>query len=106
MNNMQQMLARAQKLQAKISETQKELEQKEVMGTSGSGMVNITLSLKGEVKSISINEEVINPDEKDMLEDLIIAAFNDAKKKADEMYENGMKEATGGLNVPGMPGLF
>ncbi|MDR0942780.1 MAG: YbaB/EbfC family nucleoid-associated protein [Holosporales bacterium] len=103
MNNIQQMLAKAQKLQAKVAETQKELEKKETTGTSGSGAVSILMTLKGEVKSISIDKEVVNPNEKDLLEDLIVAAFADAKQKADKMYEDGMKEATG---VVGLPGLF
>lgn len=104
MNNMQQLLAKAQKLQAKVAEAQKELETKEVTGTAGSGMVTVVMSLKGIVKSISINPEIVNPDEKDMLEDLIIAALSDAKLNADKMYDEGMKDATGGMSLPGMGG--
>lgn len=101
MNNMQQILARAQKLQAKVNETQKKLEQQEVSGSAGSGAVNIIVTIKGDVKSVSIKKEVIDPEEKEMLEDLIVAAFNDAKTKADSIYEKEMKEATGGLSIPG-----
>lgn len=101
MNNMQQMLARAQKLQAKMAEAQKKLEKEEVTGSAASGVVNIVMTLKGEVKSISIDKEIVNPDEKDILEDLILAALNDAKSKADSKYEAGMKDATGGLSIPG-----
>ena len=101
MNNMQQILARAQKLQAKVTETQNKLANEEISGTSGSGMVSITMTVSGNVKSISINKDIINPDEKDILEDLILAAFNDAKQKADAKYEEEMKKATGGMNIPG-----
>ena len=101
MNNMQQILARAQKLQAKVTETQNKLANEEISGTSGSGMVSITMTVNGSVKSISINKAIINPDEKDILEDLILAAFNDAKQKADAKYEEEMKKATGGMNIPG-----
>lgn len=101
MNNMQQILARAQKLQAKVTETQNKLANEEISGTAGSGMVSITMTVSGNVKSISINKDIINPDEKDILEDLILAAFNDAKQKADAKYEEEMKKATGGMNIPG-----
>lgn len=101
MNNMQQIFARAQKLQAKVTETQNKLANEEISGTSGSGMVSITMTVSGNVKSISINKDIINPDEKDILEDLILAAFNDAKQKADAKYEEEMKKATGGMNIPG-----
>ncbi|GHT89415.1 nucleoid-associated protein [Alphaproteobacteria bacterium] len=103
MNNMQQLLNKAQKLQAQISKTQAELETKEVSGSSGSGMVSVTMTLKGVLKAISIDKSVVNPEEVDILEDLVFAAFNDAKQKADKMFEDGMKEATGGLALS--PGL-
>ncbi len=101
MNNMQQILARAQKLQAKVTETQNKLANEEVSGSSGSGMVSIVMTVNGNIKSISINKEIINPEEKDILEDLILAAFSDVKQKADAKYEEEMKAATGGLNIPG-----
>ncbi len=101
MNNMQQILARAQKLQAKMTEAQSKLALEETSGSSGGGMVSIVMTLSGNVKSISINKEIINPDEKDMLEDLVLAAFNDAKQKADKKYEEEMKKATGGMGIPG-----
>lgn len=104
MNNMQQLLNRAHKLQEKISQVQKELELKEVTGTSGAGAVNVIMSLKGTVQSVSIDKAVINPDDSEMLEDLIVAALNDARNKADKMHEEGMKEATGGLDVSKLTG--
>jgi DNA-binding YbaB/EbfC family protein len=102
MNNMQQILARAQKLQAKVAEVQKQLEKEVVTGISGSGAVNVTMTVKGSVKSISIDKKVIAPEEKELLEDLIIAALNDAKTKADKIYEDGMKDVTGGVQIPGL----
>ncbi len=101
MNNMQQIMARAQKLQAKVNEAQKRLEKEEVTGTAGAGSVSLVLSLKGELKSITLDKEIVNPDEKEILEDLILVAFKDAKAKADERYNAGLKEATAGLNIPG-----
>jgi DNA-binding YbaB/EbfC family protein len=102
MNNMQQFLARAQKMQAKLMEVQSALEGIEVKGTSGSGLVSVIMNGKGVVKSITIDKEVINPEEKDILEDLILAAFTDAKVKADAIHEEEMKKATGGMSLPGM----
>ncbi|MDR1390851.1 MAG: YbaB/EbfC family nucleoid-associated protein [Holosporales bacterium] len=101
-NNMQKIFAKAQALQAKIAEAQKKLEKEEVSGSSCSGMVSVVITLKGDVKSISIAKEIINPDEKDILEDLILVALNDAKSKADMEYEKGMKEASGGIGIPGL----
>ena len=101
MNTMQQLMARAQKLQTKVNEAQRKLEKEEVTGTAGAGSVTLVLSLKGELKSIQIDKEVINPDEKEILEDLILVAFKDAKTKADEKYNAGLKDATAGLNIPG-----
>lgn len=99
MNNMQQLFKQAQKLQEKLTKAQSELEFKEVVGSSGAGLINVTTTLKGIIKNISIDKTLINPDEKDILEDLIVAALNDAKSKADIMFEEGMKEASGGMDL-------
>ncbi len=104
MNNMQQLLQRAQKLQEKLAQTQKEIEVKEVTGTSGAGAISIVMTVKGNVKSVIIDKSVINPDDKEMLEDLIVAAFNDARTKADIMHEEGMKAATGGMDISKLTG--
>jgi DNA-binding YbaB/EbfC family protein len=100
---MQQIIAKAQKFKEKMSAAQKELETKEVTGTSGGGAVTVVMTLRGEVKSVVFDKEIINPDEKDILEDLMVAALRDAKQKADKMYDDGMKTATGGFNIPGLP---
>jgi DNA-binding YbaB/EbfC family protein len=96
------MFARVQKLQAKVAEVQKGLEDREVTGTAGSGAVSVVMTVSGVVKSISINKEIINPDEKDLLEDLIVAALGDARSTSAKIYETEMSAVTGGLNLPGM----
>lgn len=102
MNNMQQMLARAQKLQAKIAEAQEELKKREITGSSGSGAVVVVMSLAGSVVSVSIEKAVVDPEEKEVLEDLIVAALRDAKQKADSLYEEEMAKVTGGFKMPGL----
>ncbi|MBR1479702.1 MAG: YbaB/EbfC family nucleoid-associated protein [Alphaproteobacteria bacterium] len=102
MNNMQQILARAQKLQAKVGDAQKKFETEEFMGTAGSGAVSVVLNGRGEAKSVSLSKDVVDPEEKDMLEDLILAALNDAKSRYDTRYAEIMKDATGGINLPGI----
>ncbi|MDR1289527.1 MAG: YbaB/EbfC family nucleoid-associated protein [Holosporales bacterium] len=96
------MFAKAQKLQAKMAEVQKGLENREVSGTSGSGAVTVVMTVSGVVKSISIDKELINPDEKDLLEDLIVAALGDARFESAKIYDTEMSAVTGGLNLPGM----
>jgi DNA-binding YbaB/EbfC family protein len=97
MNNMQQLMAQAKKLQKKIEDAKSALGTKEVTGSAGAGSVTVVMTLNGNMRSISIKEEVIDPKERDMLEALIMAAMNDAKEKADKMYDEGITEATGGL---------
>lgn len=106
MNNMQQLFSQAHKLQAKIAKAQSELEGKEVCGAAGANAVQVVLTLKGELKSIEIDKSAIDPEEKEMLEDLILAAFRDAKQKADKMFEDGMKQATGGMDLSKFGGMF
>ena len=101
MNNMQQLMARAQKLQAKVDEAQRKLGKEEVTGVAGAGAIKLVLTLNGELKSISIDKSVIIADEKEILEDLILVAFKDAKAQADARYSQGIKEATNGLHIPG-----
>ena len=102
MNNINQLLAQAQKLQANMTRAQKEIENREVTGSAGSGAVQIVLTVTGKMKSIHIDQKVIDSSDSEMLEDLVLAAFNDAKSQADRIYESEMKKATGGLPVPGM----
>ena len=88
--NMNQMLKQAQKMQADIEMLQADLEQREYTAVSGGGMIEVTVDGKHTVKAVKIKPEAIDPDDAEMLEDLIIAAYNDAATKADEMYEEKM----------------
>ncbi len=92
-----------QKMQAKMEEIQKELENKRVEGTSGGGMVKVTANGKQEILEIKIDPEVVNKEDVEMLEDLVLAAVNQAKEKAQEVQTEEMAKLTGGLKLPGMP---
>ena len=102
MLNIQGIMKQAQQMQRKMQETQAKLGQEEREGTSGGGLVKIVLNGKSEIKSLNIDKSLINPDESDMLEDMIIAAYNDAHQKVDAMMEEGMKEATNGVGLGGL----
>lgn len=103
MKNLGQMMKQAQEIQNKITEMQNGLVNVEVTGTSGGGMVKITLSGKSEARKVFIDPSLMESDDKEILEDLIVAAFNDAKSKADTLSAEKMKELTGGLQLP--PGM-
>jgi len=98
----QNLIKQAQEFQKKVKTMQQELETKIVEATSGGGMVTVTVNGKQEVLSIKIDPEVVNPKDIGMLEDLIISAVNEAKRKADEIAKEEMNKITGGLNIPGM----
>jgi DNA-binding YbaB/EbfC family protein len=97
------LMKQAAELKSKMEAMQAELERVEVDGTSGGGLVTITLSGKGEVKSIKIDDSLIKPQEKEILEDLIVAAHADARRKAEVLMQEKMKGVAGGLPLP--PGL-
>lgn len=97
------MMKKAQAMQAKLQEAQEELTRLEVEGQSGGGMVRITLTGKGEMKAIHIDPSLLTPADKDMTEDLIMAAFADAKAKADRETSERMQSVTAGLPLP--PGM-
>ncbi len=103
MVNIGNMMKQAQEMQKKIAEVQEKLESIEVEGVSGGGMVKVISSAKGNIKSISLDPSLMNEKEKDITEDLIVAAINDAKKKAEEATQEEMKNVTGGLSLP--PGM-
>jgi hypothetical protein len=92
-----------EKMQAKMEEIQKELENKRVEGTAGGGMVKVVANGKQEILEIKIDPEVVNPDDVEMLEDLIVAAVNQAKEKAHQLQMEDMAKLTGGLKIPGLP---
>ena len=95
-------LRQAQELQEKIKKMQEDLVNKYATGSSGGDMVKATVNGKHEVIDIKIAKEVVNPDEMEMLEDLVIAAINDAMHKMDETIKLEMAKVTGGLNIPGL----
>jgi DNA-binding YbaB/EbfC family protein len=96
-------MKQAAELKSKMEAMQAELERVEVDGTSGGGLVTVTLSGKGEIKSIKIDDSLIKPQEKEILEDLIIAAHADGRRKAEVLMQEKMKNVAGGLPLP--PGL-
>jgi nucleoid-associated protein EbfC len=97
------MMKKAQAVQAKLQEAQEELGRVEVKGQSGGGMVSLTLTAKGELKGIRIDPSLLTPTDKEMLEDLILAAFTDGKAKADRVAAEKMQSLTEGLPLP--PGM-
>jgi DNA-binding YbaB/EbfC family protein len=93
-------MKKAQAMQAKLAETQEELARIEVEGQSGGGMVRITLSGKGEMKSIKLDPSLMKPEEVEMAEDLIVAAFNEARAKVERAAAEKMQDVTAGLPLP------
>ena len=100
--NMQAMLRQAQKMQEDIETKKAELDEKEYTVTSGGGMVEITLKGNHEVKTIGLNPEVVDPEDVEMLEDMLVAVFNEAIRQIDEESERELGKLTGGLNIPGL----
>jgi DNA-binding YbaB/EbfC family protein len=100
--NMNNLLKQAQKLQKQIEETKEEIEKKTVEASSGGGAVTAVVNGKKELIDIQIKKEVVDPDDVEMLQDLIIAAINEAINKANEMMESEMAKVTGGFNMPGL----
>ncbi|GIW48831.1 MAG: YbaB/EbfC family nucleoid-associated protein [Caloramator sp.] len=100
--NMNNLLKQAQKLQKQIEEMRAKLEQETVEATVGGGKVKAVANGKKEIVDIVIDREVVDPDDVEMLQDLVLAAVNEALKKAEEMMANEMGKLTGGLNMPGL----
>ena len=101
MKNINQMMKQAQDLQKKMAEMQERMNLVEMTGLSGAGMVKITVNGKGEMKAIAIDPVLLDKQEIEVLEDLIVAAFNDAKTRVDTHVADEMAKLTGGLNLPG-----
>jgi DNA-binding YbaB/EbfC family protein len=101
MKNIGQLMKQAQEMQAKMAEMQAQLEALELTGASGGGMVQMTLNGKGDLKKIKIDKTLLAPEEVEVLEDLIVAAFSDARAKVSAHAEQEMQKLTGGLQLPG-----
>jgi len=104
--NMGNILKQAQQFQSKMAKLQEELGEKTVEATSGGGMVTVVANGKQEIVSIRIEPEVVDPEDVDMLQDLIQAAVNDALTRAKEMVNEEMSKLTSGMNLPNIPGLM
>jgi DNA-binding YbaB/EbfC family protein len=100
MKNISNMLKEAQKLQQRMSEMQQRLEEVEVSGAAGGGLITVTLNGKGQMRQIKIDPALVVPAEVEMLEDLVVAATNDAKAKLDSQMQDEMGKLTGGLPLP------
>ena len=103
MKNIGQIMKQAQEMQTKMAELQEQLAGLEVAGSAGGGMVQVTMSGKGELRGVKIDPSLANPDDIEVLEDLIMAAANDAKAKVEARVQEEMQKLTGGLQLP--PGM-
>ncbi len=101
MKNLAGLMKQASQMQAKMQEMQAKLEALEIEGASGAGMVRVVLSGKGEMKRLAIDPKLADPAELEMLQDLIVAAHTDAKRKLEAIMADEMQQATGGLELPG-----
>ena len=102
MPNMNNMIKQAQKMQAEMEKMQAEMEDAKYEATAGGGVVAVTVSGKKELLSVKISPEACDPEDVEMLEDLVLVAVNDAMKKADEASASQMGKITGGMNIPGL----
>ena len=102
LGNMANLMKQAQAMQAQMAKLQEEAATKTVTGTAGGGMVSVTANGGMEIVSVVINPEAMNGGDVEMLQDLVLAASNDALKKAREMMADQMKSVTGGMNIPGL----
>ncbi len=98
------MMKKAQQMQAKMAEMQEKLGELRIEGNSGGGMVKVTLNGKGDLVGLKIDSATVDPEDTEVLEDLIVAAYNDAKQKVEAETQGEMKKMTGGMGLP--PGLF
>jgi nucleoid-associated protein EbfC len=101
--DMMGLMKKAQEMQVRMEELQAELEQTLVEGQAGGGLVKVTLTAKGQMKSVSLDPTILRPDDREIVEDLVVTAHRDARKKADRLMEEKMKAVTAGLPIP--PGM-
>ena len=102
MNNMNQMMKQVKKMQEQMMKAQEELGSKTVEGSAGGGVVSVTVNGHKKVMGITIKPEAVDPDDVEMLQDLVLTAVNDAMTKAEEMANKDMGKFTGGMNIPGL----
>ncbi len=100
--NINKLLKQAQKMQAQLMKAQEEMGKKEIEGTAGGGMVKVVINGAGELVSIKLNPEVVDPNDVEMLEDTIVAAFANAQEKQKELSNSTLGNIAGGMNIPGM----
>ena len=103
MKDIMGLMKQAQAMQAKLQEAQADMERTEVQGTAGGGLVTVRLTVKGDLRGVSVDPSLLKPDEKEILEDLLLAAHADARRKAEVVAQEKMKGVTGGLPLP--PGM-
>jgi len=103
MTDMMALMKQAQAMQKQMQEAQQKLDDTEVTGEAGAGLVSVTLTAKGDARAISIDPSLLNPEEPEIVEDLVMAAHNEARRKAEALQQDIMKEAAGGLQLP--PGM-
>lgn len=107
MTDFMKIMKQAKEFQSKMAEAQARLDTEEVTGEAGGGLVRITMTAKGEIRGMVIDPSLLTPDEVTVLEDLVMAAHNDARRRAEEVQKRVMSEAAGGLQLPsGMPSPF
>ena len=100
--NMNNLMKQAQKMQRQMEENQKALEEKEFTAAAGGGAVEVTISGKREIKKVTLSEEVVDPDDIEMLQDLLMVAANEALRQMEEISQNEMSKLTGSLGIPGL----
>ena len=100
--NMEEIMKQAQQFQQRLGQMQEELARKTVSASVGGGMVTVNVNGRHEILSIVIDKEIINPDDPEMLQDLIVAGVNEAMKRAQEMIQSEMTKLTGGVKIPGL----
>ena len=102
MKNMNQMMKQVKKMQEEMVKAQQELEKKEFVGSSGGDVVKVTMNGQKQLVGVQIDPQVVDPDDVEMLQDLITAAFNDAMKKVDDTVQKDLGKFTSGMNIPGL----
>ena len=102
MGNIQQLMQQAQRMQQQMAQKQAELAEKTVTAQSGGGMVTATVNGAHELLELSIDPDVIDPEDKEMLEDIVVAAVNQARQQAEEMAQQELGKLAGGMNIPGL----